>query len=67
MYEFAQDYVRRAPSQARGVHPLKAIFDVIKNMVEEHADPVASGDPMVRFAISVLVTLLAPPTPSNHL
>jgi hypothetical protein len=60
MYEFAQDYVRRDPSQARGAHPLKAIFDVIKNMVEEQTNPVASGEPMVRLATSVLLTLLAP-------
>jgi hypothetical protein len=62
MHQFAQDYVRRAPSQTRGVHPLKAIFDLIRNMVnEEEAELVASGDPMVRLAISVLMILVAPP------
>jgi hypothetical protein len=38
---------------------LKAIFDVIRNIVNED-DPVASGDPMVRLAIGVLVILPAP-------
>jgi hypothetical protein len=60
MYQFAEDYVRHAPSQKRGVHPLKAIFDVIRSMVNE-LDPVASGDPTVRLAIGVLMILVAPP------
>jgi hypothetical protein len=31
LWEFTQDFVRRAPSQARGIHPLKAMFELVTN------------------------------------
>jgi hypothetical protein len=36
MYEFAHDFVRRVPFNANGIHPLKAIFEALKNLVFEN-------------------------------
>lgn len=58
MYEFARDFVRRAPSNANGIHPLKAIFEVLKSLVfENEITPRVSEESLVRLAISFLLSL----------
>jgi hypothetical protein len=65
LWEFTQDFVRRAPSQARGIHPLKAIFELVTNMVKEKEDDknsaVVFGEPIIRLAIGFLRCLRHPP------
>ena len=64
LWEFTQDFVRRAPSQARGIHPLKAIFELVTNMVKEKENDKTSavvfGEPIVKLAIGFLRCLRHP-------
>jgi hypothetical protein len=65
LYESARDFLRRAPSRARGIHPLKAIFEVVRNIVKEKGgdenSAVVSGEPIARPAIGFLRWLRPPP------
>jgi tetratricopeptide (TPR) repeat protein len=63
LYEFAVDFVRRTPCDVNGIHPLKVIFELFRNLVSGYSamnTPFVSEERLVRLAICFFRILLAP-------
>lgn len=63
LYEFAVDFVRRIHCDANGIHLVKFIFELFRNLMNEDSGidtPLASEERLVRLAICILRILLTP-------
>ena len=63
LYGFATGFVLRTPRDTNGNHPLKVIFELFRNMMNEDSGintPFVSGEQLVRLAVCILQILLAP-------
>lgn len=61
LYEFVVEFVRRTPCDTNGIHPLKVIFELLRNMMNEDrgiSTPFPSGERLIRLAICILRILL---------
>ena len=61
LYEFAVDFVRRNPCDANGIHPLKVIFELFGNIMnEDYAinSHFVNGERLVRQALCIFRILL---------